>query len=61
MPVHFNDRMQIVDEHSGEPLSYIAYVIERADGALERGVTDAGGHTHTVSSHLKETIKLYVE
>ena len=58
MPVHFNDRMKIVDEASGEPLAYLAYVIERADGTLERGVTDAAGHTHTVSSHVKETIKL---
>ena len=61
MPVHFNDRMQVINEITGEPVSYHPYIIQRGDGSEESGVTDAAGFTHTVSSHLAETIKLFVE
>jgi hypothetical protein len=36
-------------------------MIQRAVGRMEHGVTDAGGFTHTISSHLPETIKLFLE
>lgn len=61
MPVHFTDKMRVVDESSGEPIANLPYTIQRADGSLERGVTDASGFTHAVSSHVAETIKLYAE
>jgi uncharacterized protein (DUF2345 family) len=37
------------------------YMIQRADGRMEHGVSDASGFTHEVSSHLPETIKLFLE
>lgn len=61
MPVHFTDRLQVVNQDTGEPVSYHPYIIQRGDGSEESGVTDAAGFTHTVSSHLAETIKLFVE
>ncbi|WP_397428502.1 hypothetical protein [Pseudomonas atacamensis] len=37
------------------------YAIQLGDGRVEHGVTDGKGFTHTVSSHLPESIKLFVE
>jgi len=34
---------------------------QRADGRMKHGVSDAAGFTHEVSSHLPETIKLFLE
>ncbi|WP_236193998.1 PAAR domain-containing protein [Pseudomonas glycinae] len=61
MPVHFNDRMQVINEITGEPMPNHPYAIQRADGSVEHGVTNDAGFTHTVSSHLPESIKLLVE
>jgi uncharacterized protein (DUF2345 family) len=61
MPVHFTDRLQVVNEATGKPIPYHPYTIQRGDGSEEHGITDAVGFTHTVSSHLAETIKLFVE
>lgn len=61
MPVHFNDRMQVINEITGEPMPNHPYAIQRADGSVEHGVTNDAGFTHTVSSHLPESIKLFVE
>lgn len=61
MPVHFNDRMQVINEITGEPMPNHPYAIQRGDGRVENGVTDGKGFTHTVSSHLPESIKLFVE
>ncbi|MBV4457293.1 MULTISPECIES: PAAR domain-containing protein [Pseudomonas] len=61
MPVHFNDRMQVVNEITGEPMPNHPYAIQRGDGSVEHGVTNEAGFTHMVSSHLRETIKLFVE
>jgi uncharacterized Zn-binding protein involved in type VI secretion len=61
MPVHFTDRLKLVNDVTGEPMPDHPYVIQRADGRLEHGVSDANGFTHQVSSHLPETIKLFLE
>jgi uncharacterized protein (DUF2345 family) len=61
MPVHFTDRLQVTNEATGQPVPYHAYTIQRGDGSEEHGVTDANGFTHMVSSHVAETIKLFVE
>ncbi|MGF6153875.1 PAAR domain-containing protein [Pseudomonas fluorescens] len=61
MPVHFTDKLQVTNEVTGEPVPNHPYTILRGDGSEEHGITDAAGFTHTVSSHLAETIKLFVE
>jgi uncharacterized protein (DUF2345 family) len=61
MPVHFSDKFILVDEDSGEPLPNLDYAIQRADGSMEHGVSDPMGYTHVVSSHLPETIRLFLE
>ena len=61
MPVHFTDKLKLVNDVTGEPMTNHPYVIQRADGRLEHGVSDANGFTHEVSSHLPETIKLFLE
>jgi uncharacterized protein (DUF2345 family) len=61
MPVHFTDRLKLVNDVTGEPMPDHPYVIQCADGRLEHGVSDANGFTHPVSSHLPETIKLFLE
>jgi uncharacterized protein (DUF2345 family) len=61
MPMHFSDKFRLVDQDSGEPLPNLDYAIQRADGSMEHGVSDSMGYTHLVSSHLPETIKLFLE
>lgn len=61
MPVHFTDRLKLVNDVTGESMPDHPYVIQRADGRLEHGVSDSNGFTHQVSSHLPETIKLFLE
>ncbi|MGE1154204.1 PAAR domain-containing protein [Pseudomonas sp. ICMP 460] len=61
MPVHFSDKIKLVHEVTGEPMPNHAYCIQRANGSIEHGVSDALGYTHVVSSHLAESIKLYLE
>jgi uncharacterized protein (DUF2345 family) len=46
MPVHFTDRLKLVNDVTGEPMPDHPYVIQRADGRLEHGVSDANGFTH---------------
>ncbi|WP_248807312.1 PAAR domain-containing protein [Pseudomonas sp. MWU13-2100] len=61
MPVHFSDKIKLVDEATGESMPNHAYGIQRADGSIEHGVSDALGYTHVVSSHLAESVKLFLE
>jgi len=61
MPVNFSDRLRLVNDRTGDPMPNQAYVIQRADGRLERGISDASGFTHEVSSHFAESIKLCLE
>jgi len=61
MPVHFSDKFRLIDDESGEPLANLDYAIQRADGSIEHGVSDSMGYTHVISSHLAETIQLFLE
>jgi len=61
MPVHFSDKIKLVDGTTGEPMPNHGYAIQREDGSLEHGVSDLMGFTHMVSSHLAETIKIFLE
>ena len=61
MPVHFSDRIKLIDGATGEAVPNHGYAIQRADGSFEHGVSDSMGFTHMVSSHLAETIKLFLE
>jgi uncharacterized Zn-binding protein involved in type VI secretion len=48
MPNTFQDRFQLVCSQTGEPLPHYPYVIRRANGAMEKGVSDDQGFTHLV-------------
>jgi len=48
----FNDKFQLRDEN-GQPLGHAEYLLIRADGRKESGVTDVDGHTHMLSSEAK--------
>lgn len=61
MPVYFSDKFQLVDEDSGAPMPDHVYAIQRADGSVEHGVSDAMGYTHAVNSHLPESVTLFFE
>jgi uncharacterized protein (DUF2345 family) len=61
IPVHLTDRLKLVNDVTGQPMPDHPYVIQRADGRLEHGMSDPNGFTHQVSSHLPETIKLFLE
>lgn len=45
----FNDRFRLVDD-MGQPLAHCEYVVRRANGQSEYGVTDAQGYTHLVGN-----------
>lgn len=61
MPVNFTDKLKLVNATTGEPMPNHPYMILRADGGQEHGVSDAAGFTHAISSHLPESIKLFLE
>lgn len=46
----FEDNFQLVCADTGQPLPYYPYAIRRANGTLEKGLSDAQGFTHMVSS-----------
>jgi type VI secretion system secreted protein VgrG len=46
----FDDRFQLIDQHSGEPLSHCKYEIHREFGGVERGVSDVNGFTHFIKN-----------
>ncbi|MBX8617882.1 hypothetical protein K5D48_12580 [Pseudomonas cichorii] len=57
----FSDKFKLINETTGEPMANHAYAIQRADGRIEQGVSDAQGFTHRVRSHVAESIKVFVE
>ncbi|WP_177434662.1 hypothetical protein [Pseudomonas sp. Irchel 3A18] len=57
----FSDKFKLVNETTGEPMANRSYAIQRADGSIEQGVSDAQGFTHRVRSHVAESIKVFVE
>lgn len=60
-PSSFDDRFKLFDEATGKPLANMEYVILRANGDIEHGVTDRSGHTHLLSSTANsEIVHIYV-
>jgi uncharacterized Zn-binding protein involved in type VI secretion len=56
----FDDRFVLLDEHTGEPIAFTEYAIEREDGRVEHGITNESGQTHLLSATaVRETIKVY--
>ncbi|WP_233863503.1 PAAR domain-containing protein [Paraburkholderia adhaesiva] len=56
-----DEKFQLLDGKSGQPLGHVEYAIVRQTGAIEQGVTDAGGYTHLLSSTLEsEMIDIYM-
>ena len=57
----FDDRLALMDDDSGTPLSHMAYAIKRASGAIEHGSTSAEGHTHLLTATAKaESVDIYL-
>jgi hypothetical protein len=57
----FNEKFQLVDEDTGEPLVSVEYAIVRKDGSVEYGKTDENGYTHLLSSTVEsELVEIYV-
>lgn len=56
----FDDRYQLMSE-SGEPIKNTKYVVTKADGSEESGITDNDGYTHLIStSNSSEIISLKI-
>lgn len=60
--IQFDDKYRLVDPNTQRPIANHLYAIERENGDIEHGQTDADGHTHLLSSiAAKENIKIYLE
>jgi uncharacterized Zn-binding protein involved in type VI secretion len=57
----FNDKIQLCDDETHEPLANYTFAIKRADGSIEHGTTDAQGFTHEVShTDSAEALHIYL-
>ncbi|MCD4483920.1 type VI secretion system tip protein VgrG, partial [Chromobacterium vaccinii] len=57
----FDDRFQLVDQHTGKPLANHKYEIHREFGGIERGYTDSEGYTHMVKNpNASESVEIKV-
>ncbi|MDR5765524.1 MULTISPECIES: PAAR domain-containing protein [unclassified Caballeronia] len=57
----FDERFQLLDRKTGEPLANFEYAIERTGGEIEHGVTDENGRTHLLSCTANaESIHIYI-
>ncbi|MBT2865900.1 type VI secretion system tip protein VgrG [Chromobacterium violaceum] len=57
----FDDRFQLVDQHTGKPLANHKYEIHREFGGVERGFTDSEGYTHMVKNpNTSESVEIKV-
>lgn len=58
----FDDRFVLLDKHTGEPIAFTEYAVERENGSIEYGITNERGETHLLSDTTeRETIKVYAE
>ncbi len=57
----FSGKFKLINEITGEPLPNHAYAIQRADGSIEQGISDAQGFTHRVRSQVAESVKVFGE
>ncbi|AXA90611.1 PAAR domain-containing protein [Massilia sp. YMA4] len=61
VPGQYDDRYVLVGASDGEPLAHTDYAIEREDGSIEHGTTDAEGHTHLLKQTLEqEHVRIYL-
>jgi uncharacterized Zn-binding protein involved in type VI secretion len=59
--IDFDDRFKLFDASANRPLADMEYAILRANGEIEHGITDGGGHTHLLSSTIEsEDVHIYV-
>ncbi|BCL85895.1 PAAR domain-containing protein [Ralstonia solanacearum] len=57
----FDDRFQILDASTGEPIANAEYAIERANGEVEHGITYQHGRTHLLTAtEQAEVVHIYV-
>lgn len=62
VPGQCDDRYVLLGVSDGKPLAHTAYAIEREDGGIEHGTTDADGHTHLLRQTLEvEHVRIYLE
>jgi uncharacterized Zn-binding protein involved in type VI secretion len=62
VPGRYDDRYVLVGANDGEPLAHTDYAIQREDGSVEYGTTDAEGHTHLLKQTLEqEHVLIYLE
>ncbi|WP_296953059.1 PAAR domain-containing protein [uncultured Massilia sp.] len=62
VPGRYDDRYVLLGVSDGRPLAHTAYAIEREDGSIEHGTTDADGHTHLLKQTLdEEHVRIYLE
>ena len=55
----YNEAFQLKDEKTGEPLAFMDYQIERTDGGVLEGRTDAQGRALRVNASKSDAIKIY--
>jgi len=57
----YDDRFQLLDENTEQPLLNTEYAIVRASGEVEHGTTDDQGLTHLLSStEASESVAIYI-
>lgn len=57
----FDERFVLLDDETGTPAAFIEYAVERENGSIEHGITNARGETHVLSATTRpEKIKIYV-
>ncbi|MDY0095860.1 MAG: type VI secretion system tip protein TssI/VgrG [Candidatus Vecturithrix sp.] len=59
--LEFNDKFQLLDENTGEPLANHSYRLEMESGMVIEGLTDAHGCTQMVKSTKNEVVSILVE
>ncbi|OQS47811.1 hypothetical protein B0T49_12780 [Chromobacterium violaceum] len=57
----FGRRFALVDTETGRPLSGRSYSVTRADGSIEKGVTDGEGYTKPVEASEAEEVSIHVD
>jgi uncharacterized Zn-binding protein involved in type VI secretion len=61
VPGRYDDRYVLLGASDDEPLAHVDYAIEREDGSVEHGTTDAEGHTHLLKQTLEqEHVRIYL-
>lgn len=62
VPAEFDDHYVLLGASDGKPLANTVYAVEREDGSVEHGITDASGHTHMLKQTLDaEHVRIYLQ